>query len=396
MFKKLNLNVKALLITSGFLSFSIGIAYPFLSEYIYTVTGSAIIAGVVASIHNTTCICFLIFGGFFTDHIGRKKPIWIGTFLLGFSQIIYALANDEFGFILAAVSEGISSIYFPAFNAMIMDSVSGEQLITIFTLALVIDHLPFAITSILGGYLRESYGILGLKFGFIFGGFITLIMGLLRWRVLSETMKDIKHFNIKMLYKIYINVVKDFQILDSVIKKLIFLRSFALLIGTFAFYYFAILYAVNYAQIVSFTEWGLIVSLSSISYILALPLTKLVSRIKPAISYGILVFCEGLTPLFFFLNMKIALFISMALLNICGALTYSIERTIVARMVKQNLRGRAETFMNLSYYFGATIGSLIGGYVYSQSPPFLLLLISSFLIIGSIFGFIIFKNLPKK
>ncbi|MCS7116797.1 MAG: MFS transporter [Nitrososphaerota archaeon] len=395
MFKELHSNVKILLITSGFLSLSMGITYPFLSEYIYTITGSAVTAGIVASIHNITCICFLILGGFLTDHIGRKKPIWIGTYLLSLSQFLYALADEEFEFFLAAMIEGISCLYFPAFNAMIMDSVGSGRLMSTFTLALIINHLPFTVTSILGGYFRDSYGLLGLRIGFIFGGLITLIIGSIRWRVLSETMESVKYLNIKMLYKPYINVVKDFQRLPDIVKKLVMLRSFVLLIGIFALYYFSILYAVNYANIVSFTEWGLIVSLSSIAYTFALPLTRLVVMIKPPISYSILILCEALTPLLFLLNMKITLFIAMALLNVCSALIYGMERSIVAKMVEQNLRGRSETFMDLSYYFGATIGSLIGGYVYSYSPPFLLIIISSLLMVGAIFGFFIFAKSPK-
>jgi predicted MFS family arabinose efflux permease len=161
------------------------------------------------------------------------------------------------------------------------------------------------------------------------------------------------------------------------------------------FHYFAVLYAVRYTEIVSFTEWGLIMALSSAFYLFALPLAGFVERFGLASPYAFLIFLEGVAALIFLLNEKPALFVSMILLNICGALTYAIERSVVARITEQLMRGRAETFMNLSFYSGMALGSYIGGLVYTWYPPFFIILTSTLLTIGAVFGFVIFRGLKQ-
>ncbi len=396
MFQSFHSNVKVLLVSCAFLSLSMGVAYPFLSEYIYSITGCVVVAGIVSSIRSLTCMFFIVLGGFLADSVGRKKPIYVGTFLLGFSQLMYALAEDFPSFILAAVCEGISYFYFPAFNAMIMDSTASNRLVNIFTLALIADHLPYTVAPVLGGFLRDSYGVLGLRFGFIFSGVIMVLIALVRWLFLTETISRIKGFDVKMLFKAYTGIFKDFLGLSFLVRWLVLLRSFVLLFAVSMLYYYAVLYAVRYAGSVSFTGWGLIVAVSSISYLAAPPLANVVSRFKPALPYLFLVFFEGLASLLFLLNTWIAFLASMLLLNICGALTYAIERAAVSRVTEQAMRGRAEGFMNLSFYFGATLGSLIGGYVYSLHPPTLIILTSTLLMVGAFLGFMLLKNFQDK
>ena len=259
------------------------------------------------------------------DSVGRKKPIYVGTFLLGFSQLMYGLAGDFPSFVLAAVCEGVLYFYFPAFNAMIMDSTASNRLVNIFTLALVADHLPYAVAPVLGGFLRDSYGVFGLRFGFVFGGVITVLIALVRWLFLTETVGRVKGFDVRMLFKAYTGIFKDFLGLSFLVRWLVLLRSFVLLFAISMFYYYAVLYAVRYAGSISFTGWGLIVAVSSISYLAALPLANIVSRFKPTLPYLFLVFFEGLASLLFLLNTWIVFLASMLLPLMSLALHFFLQ-----------------------------------------------------------------------
>ncbi|MGQ9639521.1 MAG: MFS transporter [Candidatus Bathyarchaeia archaeon] len=386
------MNIKLLLATSALLSFSMGVAYPFLSEYIYSVTSSPLIAGTVASSRSIVCVASLMLGGHLSDTIGRKKPIWTGTFLLGISQLVYASAYTTFEFFAAAICEGFAYFYFPAFNAMIMDSAQARRLPRLFTLALIADHLPYTASPVLGGFLRDLYGVWGLRLGFLFGGASMLILALTRQMLLTETLNKPKA---PSRPSVWMSVSYTFKGLNPTVKRLIILRSLILLNGISMFYYFAVLYAVRYAGAVSFSGWGLITSLSSASYIAAIPLTKLAGRLRPAPFYAGLVLIEASTPLIFMSNMSILIFISMALLNVCGALTYAVERTILAQTTEQAGRGKAESLMSASYYLSSASGSLIGGYLYSEYPPLILLISSILLAAGAPLSFIILKREPK-
>ncbi|MCX8176417.1 MAG: MFS transporter, partial [Candidatus Bathyarchaeota archaeon] len=310
--------------------------------------------------------------------------------------LMYGLAKDFPSFIFAAICEGISYFYFPAFNAIIMDSTTSSRLVNIFTLALVADHLPYTVSPVLGGFLRDSYGVYGLRLGFIFSGVVMLLVALVRWFFLTETISKTKTFNVRMVIKAYTGVFKDFLGLSFLVRWLVLLRSLFLLFAISMFSYYAVLYAVRYAGAVSFTGWGLIFAASSASYLTSIPLANIVSRFKFALQYPLLVLFEGLALLLFLLNNWIVFLISMLILNICGALTYAIERTIVSKVTEQTMRGRAEGFMSLSFYVGASLGSLVGGYIYSVHPPAVIFLASTLLIVGAFLGFILLKKYLDK
>ncbi|MDH5806697.1 MAG: MFS transporter [Candidatus Methanomethylicaceae archaeon] len=385
----MNINILTLLITCLFLSLLMGISYPLISEYIYAITNSSIFVGLIFSIKSILGMLFVILGGFLADNIGRKKPIYIGTILMGFSFIIYAISNNILEFIIASFFESFSLFYFPAFNAMIMDSTEKDKLMKIFTISLIFDHLPYSITSILGGFIRDNYGILGLRICFLISGIFIIIIGIIRWKLLLETLIEIKKINFKMIIKPYIEIFNDFKKLNPLIIRIIILRSFILLNAFSIFYSFSLIYAVRYAEILSFTEWGMILAISSFSYLIAIILVK-ITKIS---YYPIIIFFEAISILLFFIEEKISILISLILINILGALTYAIERTILAKTIEQQMRGRAETFMNLSFYIGSFIGSILGGYFYTIYPPLILIIPFIMLILGSIIATIIFRKI---
>ncbi|MCS7098000.1 MAG: MFS transporter [Candidatus Methanomethyliaceae archaeon] len=377
-----------MLITSLLLSSFMGISYPLISEYIYSITYSAIAVGFLSSLRSIFGIFFLILGGFLADSIGRRKPIWIGTIMLGFSHIIYAISNDMGWLILAVILEGFSFFYFPAFSAMIMDSTRGNELMRIFTLVLIVDHLPYSLTPIFGGIIRDSYGIVGLRICFMVSGALMIIIGIIRWKLLLETLIETRSLHAKMLIEPYIKILNNLRELNPLIVKIIALRAFILLSAISMFYSFSIIYAIRYAKVVSFTEWGFVLAISSLFYLAVLPLTKFLKKSF----YPSILFCEGISIAVFLIGTKISILISMILMNIMGAITYSIERTILAETTKQSMRGRGETFMNLSFYFGSFIGGILGGFIYSINPPLLLMSSSMLLIFGSILAFILFRK----
>lgn len=393
-YRSVDLNVKVLLATSGLLSLSMGVGYPFLSEYVYAVTGSVLLAGAVASMRSVVCVLSLFMGGYLADLAGRKRLIWAGTLLLGLSQILYSSANTPHGFYLAAVCEGVAYFYFPAFNAMIMDSTRGSR-IRVFTLFLIAEHLPYTVSPVLGGYLRDLHGVWGLRLSFNVGGIAILALTAARWMWLSETLQETQAVERGAFLTGWVKSVYSFRHLHPFVKRLVWLRSFLLLNGLSMFNYFAVLYAVRYAGVVSFSEWGLVMALSSASYLAAIPLSKLAEKAKPTPLYSALVFLEATTPLMFLLHAKASLFTSMALLNVCGALTYAIERSLVAHFTGHAMRGKAEGFMSVSYYLGAAIGSLIGGLLYSKNPPLILFSASTLLASGAGLSLIYLRKLPR-
>lgn len=391
MLKNLHPNVRVLLLTSFFLSLSFGLAYPYLSEYIYSISGSASAVGLIISTRNVVCILALILGGYLGDELGRKWTTGIGTIILGVAQLVYASATGPLNLYMAAICEGISAFYYPSVNALIMDTTAQDQLTGIFTLSFIIEHLPYALTPIVGGILRDSYGIQGLRLGFMLIGVATIIIGFMRIKLLAETIDETEGADLRALLRAYMSLPSDFLSMKTIVQRLVLLRCFCLIAAGSMFHYFAVLYATRYTQASSFTEWGLITAIASASLPLSLPLSKIIGQ-RAASAYAYLILVEALAVMLFAIPEKIVFTASLILLNACGALIYAIERSIVARETKRSARARAETLMILSFYLGDALGSYIGGIIYTQNPLNIFPITSILLTIGSILGFIILKQ----
>jgi len=386
----LHRNIRILLSSAFVVSLSVGVSYPYLSEYVYSITGSSIIAGIIPFTVSIIGIPLLAVGGYLADTFGRRRIIFFGTILLGFSQLLYSIANDSYWLFAAAFIEGLSYIYFPAFTALIMDSSRTHQFVEVFTLDVIVSHTPYMVSPILGGVLRDLYGVSGLRVGFMLCSIIVLAIALVRLFSLSETMNTTG--DIRDLASSILKIGESLNALNSNIRRLIIIRVF-LACWLSMLFYFTVLYVTRYVRIVSFTEWGLISVSSSVFYILTYPIAKIVKNLKPARTYVFMVLLESLASILIIQNMKYTLLVSMILLNICGALTYAIERAIVAEFTVQSMRGRVESFMNISFYLGSALGYITGGYLYNYNPQYIFLTAAIFLAVGSILINTLLKHL---
>ncbi|MEM1981086.1 MAG: MFS transporter [Candidatus Hadarchaeales archaeon] len=379
-------NVRTLLLSAALISLSMGLAYPYFSEYAYSLTGNPFLAGMISSLRSLTCVFSFLAGGMVADRLGRKKPIVWGTFLLGLSLLLYSLARNAKDLVLASLLEGTAYFYFPAFNAMIMDSVK-EGFLGVFTLAVVVEHLPYSLSPVLGGMMRDRWEILGLRMAFLAGGTMVLLMALVRQWWLSETFKE---------KKISQNPFKGLLSFHRLLKGLILLRIFFLISALSMFNFFLVLYAIRDLKLMSFTEFGLALALSSLIYPLSLPLSKRLGKVPPSFLYSHLLLMGSLSPLLVLTHSIPCIFLSLVILNLCGSLTYGIERGSVALLTPQVLRGRAEAFMDLSFYLGSSLGTATGGYFYSISPS-LVMWVSFFLFLsGAPLSFLLFREWPKE
>lgn len=391
MLEKLHPSVKVLLLSSLFLSLSFGLAYPYLSEYIYSISGSASVVGLIISIRNIVCILALILGGHLGDELGRRRTIGIGTISLGASQLIYASAINVPTLFIAAICEGISTFHYPSFNALIMDATAQDQLTSIFTLSFIIERLPYTITPILGGFLRDIYGIQGLRLGFALTGATSIVVGFIRVRLLEETIRSAERTSLGTLWRAYKSLPESFLSMRAVVQRLVLLRLFCLIAATSMFYYFAVLYATRYTQMLSFTEWGLITAIASAPLPLTLPLSRVIGR-RSAPAYALLIAAEALAIMLFMIPEKLIFVASLIPLNTCSALIYAIERSTIARETEKSMRARAETLMIISFYLGDALGSYAGSIIYAQNPLNIFPIASTLLMVGSILGFIILKQ----
>ena len=100
------------------------------------------IIGLLATIQNTSRILFQLPGGIIADRIGRKKVIVFGTGLRVLAPILLLLAKRWVWVIPGIVLNSVASLYGPAFNAIIAESLPQERRGTAFGAYRALTSIP--------------------------------------------------------------------------------------------------------------------------------------------------------------------------------------------------------------------------------------------------------------
>ncbi|MCX6642974.1 MAG: MFS transporter [Candidatus Bathyarchaeota archaeon] len=167
--------------------------YPFWSAYMVDYLGASVaVLGIFSAISTSQNLLFQLPGGILADRYGRKKIIVAGTFLRVFSPIIYYFATTWQWVVVGAVIDGFASLYMPAFSAIIADSLPQKRRGAGYGAYNMITTLPSMFAPVIGGIAMEKYGYQqGIRMFLIIQSVVGLLMTLLRWYLLKETV-DIK------------------------------------------------------------------------------------------------------------------------------------------------------------------------------------------------------------
>ena len=142
-------------------------------------------------IQSSERLLFQLPGGLLADRFGRRKIIVYGTALRILPPVIYLLATDWTHVVPGLLISGAASIYMPAFNAIIADSLPEVQRGAGFGAYRMITSIPMIVSPIIGGVVMDSIGYReGLKIFLLISFFATVMVTLVRRRVITETLVD--------------------------------------------------------------------------------------------------------------------------------------------------------------------------------------------------------------
>ena len=387
---RLRINVKLILGTCTTLAITSGIVYPFFAEYVVLLGGDAKAVGLFFAVRSLFCALALIPGGYLADTLGRKKMIVSFTTMLGLVCFAYALVPSWEMLVVLAAFEGLTYMYFPALTALLMDSAPTGKVYETLATYIAAVHAPYTLMPVVGGVLRDAYGITGIRMGLLLFFFSALCAAFVRLR-LRETVPRIRLPKLREVVGSYVDIVPVLKKMHTAIRGLLLLRLAILTVGLCMFVNFAILYATRVAGL-SFTEWGLVYAFSSLAYVPAILLSKRVSGFPAHRLYPLCALMMAVSPLLFLKNSLFLMLIAMVIAGLGGALAYSTERSVIIKTTRVELRGRVESLMDLSFMLGGLVGSPIGGIIYLSSPQLMLVTASMLMIAGSAAGYFVLKR----
>ena len=397
-----NRNIMVITGTTSIWTFIFSLYYTFWPLYLMELGATTESIGLIAMIQSTAQLLFQFPGGILADRIGRRKVIVYGSMFRLITPIIFLFATSWEMVLPGVIFQAVASIYMPAFNALIAESLPHEDRGSAFGAYRMITMLPLVVTGFLSGVLMDHFGVWEGTRMILMGNVIaSIFIVAVRYKFITET------FSPKQL-----SAAKKTSIKDSILElrnqprnvwaliSVSCLSSFALRLS-FSFF---VLYAVNVIGL-SKTQWGLIGSIISIvSMSLSLPGGMLTDKIgrKPNI-----LIARILTPIST-LGLSFARGFNQTLLvrlvssiggglggGISGASGGPAWQALLADIIPSHKRGRVYGLIGtLTGLMGAP-APWIGGLMWDQISPAFTLQMSCWLGIIPAVIFLFFVKEPK-
>ncbi len=370
--------------------------------YLLELGATTEIIGLIAMIQSTAQLIFQLPGGILADRIGRRKVIVYGSMFRLITPIVFLFATSWEMVLPGVICQAVASVYMPAFNALIAESLPHEDRGAAFGAFRMITMLPLVITGFLGGVFMDHFGVWeGTRMILIVNIFASIFIVAVRYKFITETftpkqLSTAKKTSIKESISELRHQPKTVWALISVSC----LSSFALRLS----FPFFVLYAVNIIGLTN-TQWGLIGSIISVvSMSLSLPggmITDkigrkpniLIARILTPITTFALTFVKGFNQTLF---VRLISSIGGGLGGgISGASGGPAWQALLADIIPSHKRGRVYGLIGtLTGLMGAP-SPWIGGLMWDQISPAFTLQMSCWLGIIPALIFLLFVKEPK-
>ncbi|HUS78904.1 MAG TPA: MFS transporter [Patescibacteria group bacterium] len=185
-----NKNILAISITTSLWSL-MGMGYrPFWTLYLQDFLGASVTnIGIFSMISTAENLIFQLPGGLLADRYGRRKLIIFGSVLRTFGPILYFLAPSWEWVIPGALASGMTSLYMPAFTAIVAESLPSKRRGSGYGVYNTITRIPNIISPLIGGILMDTYGLYkGVRMFLLMHIGVSILTIIIRYFTIKETM----------------------------------------------------------------------------------------------------------------------------------------------------------------------------------------------------------------
>jgi len=313
-------------------------------------------------------------GGYLADKYGRKWLISTMTFGVALSFILYAVA-PLWTFILigAVLMSTFNSIYQPALMAMISDSLPAERRGMGFSIVMLIASASTTPSPAVAGVLRAYFGLVnGMRIAY--GIVVVLFLGAAFFRLLflKETIVSASRPRLNEIIHSYPTALKEsFGVWRKVPKSMLYLfLSFSIAIfGFSSTNLFTVIYATR-VLLIDEIVWAAIIAIVPITtIILAIPVGKLVDKIKRKIPILISLLIFGLAMWVFVNGDLTKVVVSLILMGAGQVMLNASFGALQTDLTPKEQRGKVMGFINFANCIIMAAASLVGGYLYEHVSP---------------------------
>ena len=143
-------------------------ANPYQTLYFSSLGASPVTIGLLVAYGTAVTIVATLVGGYIADTLGRKRVVIVFSWMSVLSAFVYFLIGSSILIIIPLTIASVSSLYSPAFNSIMMDSISPADRVRGFSVFNAINTFPSVFAPTFGGLLMNYFGILhGIKFAYL-------------------------------------------------------------------------------------------------------------------------------------------------------------------------------------------------------------------------------------
>lgn len=313
-------------------------------------------------------------GGYLADKYGRKWLISTMTFGVALSFILYAIA-PSWPFILVGVilMSICNSTYQPALNAMISDSLPAEKRGMGFSIVMLIASVSTTPSPAVAALLFANFGLItGMRIAYGIVVALFLIAASFRLFFLKETVVTTSRPHLNEIFQSYPTALKEsVSVWRKVPKSMLYLfLSFSVAIfGFSATSLFTVIYATR-VLLINEVTWGLLIAVLPVTTILlALPVGKLVDKIRRKIPILVSTLIFGLSMWIFINGDLIGVAFSLILLGVGNVMINASFGALQTDLTPKEQRGRVNGFINFANYIVMAGGAFLGGLLYEHVAP---------------------------
>jgi MFS family permease len=368
-------NLLLLYLGSFIIDFTGEMAFTYYSLYVKALGGTVATVGLISSVQQIVSAFTGFPGGYIADKHGRKQILWTMTLFMGFATLFYVFAPNWETILIGAALKGVASIYTPAFNALVMDSIPPEKRGTGFSVIQLINSASTTPSPLIAGFLYANYGLItGTRIAFGIATIGIFVAALFRMRI-KETVEDAEPLNgselVKSLSgaKVFIEGINVWRyvprtVFITFIIQALFIVPNSMFNVSFVFY---IIDELNIAPV----NLAYIFSILSVSIVLlAIPCGKLVDKYgkrRSLLAGWILI---AVAAPFLIWGDYIRLIIVMPIIALVNIIFNSAISSLYAELVPIEHRGKISGSRNFFILILGSIGSILGGYIYDNISHF--------------------------
>jgi len=364
--------------------------FPFFSLYItWKFDVGMTQAGVILGIFSVFGMLGGMIGGALTDKFGRRKIILFGLIFSAFSTLLLGFVNDLAVLYPMAVVVGLlSSIAFPAHQAMLADLLPERQRAEGFGILRVVSNLSWIIGPVIGGFManRSFFSL------FVADASVSGIVAVLFYFLISET-------------KPQTDTEKESEsVLETFKGYFIVMRSRAFMAFIFASILMGLVYQQMYNSLsvylrdyhgIAPSGYGLLMTTSAVTVIFFQFWTTRRIKSRPPfimMALGALFYAAGFLMFGFdplaFLNATYIWFMgAVFIITIGEMIIMPVSQALAANFAPEDMRGRYMAVFGFAWTIPATFGPGLAGLILDNYNPDLLWYLGGMLCLVSVLGF---------